>query len=100
MKVVKFTEHAPPYFGGDVAGFPDHQAADLIARGIAYEHNVDKESEPAPEAQGELLEQVNSEEIVEASEVVEAGEDAGSVEGEPTANGEEPTAAKPRRRRG
>jgi hypothetical protein len=83
MKVVKFTEHAPPYFGGDVAGFPEDQAADLIARGIAYEYSADKESEPAPEAQGELLEQVNSEEIVEASEVVEAGE-------EPTTNDQRP----------
>jgi hypothetical protein len=83
MKVVKFTEHAPPYFGGDVAGFPDDQAADLIARGIAYEHDPDKEGEPELEAQGELLEQVDSEEIVEAAEVVEAGD-------EPTTNDQRP----------
>lgn len=33
---VKFVRHSAPYMPGEVAGFPEEQAKDLHARGIAF----------------------------------------------------------------
>ena len=37
MKVVRFTRNRTPYNGGELAGFPDEHADELIAEGIAIE---------------------------------------------------------------
>ncbi len=38
MTLVKFTKHFAPYMPGEIAGFPDAEALQLVARGAAVVH--------------------------------------------------------------
>lgn len=40
MKAIRFKQNHPPYNGGEIAGFPAHEAAELIAKGVAVEHDA------------------------------------------------------------
>jgi len=44
MKAVKFIEVAPPYRIGDIAGFPENQANNIIKLGVAVAYSPEKKS--------------------------------------------------------
>ena len=50
MKTVRFLRTCLPYVAGDIAGFDDNQARDLVSRGVAvlHERNPQPQKRDAP----------------------------------------------------